>query len=263
MTHQINLYAPAYRPKALPFSANWTLAAVLVTAVATVGYSALANIRLAELKSRRGTNESQLKQVREQLAGLGQAALRTRSKALEEQVERAEALTGLQQELSVQLKSGEFGNREGYAEILTALARQRLEGVWLTRVEVAGIGGDFTIEGRALRAGLVPGYIRMLRNEEALRGRPIGTLALREREIELARAAPAPASGGAGDTAQDAAKGAAPAAPTAGASATPTARPTVKVVEFTLGASAGGVTGVTGTTVGTGVAANAVGRPGR
>lgn len=230
MSRQINLYSPAFRPQPKAFSAVWTVAAVVAIAAGMSAFYAWEAFQLPDLRRRRSDADAQLKQLREQLVALGQTAQRPRNKALEDQVARAETTLKNRQEFFGRLQTGEFGNRDGYAKFLTALARQRLEGVWLTRVEVSGPGSDFAIEGRTTRADLLPGFIKMLRNEEVLRGKPIGTLALREREIDIkgeqkgqaepASAVPAPGQGG-GQGAQGGPPGA-------------------RVVEFTIGTGVAG-----------------------
>jgi hypothetical protein len=243
MSRQINLYSPAFRHQPKTFSAVWTAAAVIIIAAGMSAFYAWEAGQLPALRPRRSEAEAQLKQLREQIVALGQTTQKTRNKALEDQVARAEITLKSRQEFFGRLQSGEFGNRDGYAKFLAALARQRLEGVWLTGIEVSGPGSDFAIEGRTIRADLLPGFIRMLRNEEALRGKPIGTLALHEREIDpkgeqKAQAGPAgtvPAPGQGGGQ---------------GAQAGPAGQPSpgVLVVEFTIGTGATGVATVAGGT---------------
>ena len=183
MSRQINLYSPAFRREAKTFSAAWTVAAVVAIAAGMAAYYAWDTQQLRGLSARRNEVEGQLKQLRDQLVALGQAGPRTKNKALEDQVARAENVLKSRQELFGRLQSGEIGNRDGYAKFLAALARQRMDGVWLTSIEISGPGNDFALYGRAIRADLLPEFIKRLRNEEALRGKPIGTLALHEREI--------------------------------------------------------------------------------
>lgn len=233
MSRQINLYSPAFRRQSKTFSAAWTVAAVVAIAAGMSAYYAWDIRQLRALGERRSEAEAQLKQLREQLIALGQAGKRTKNKALEDQVARAENLLRTRQELFGRLQSGELGNRDGYAKFLAALARRRVEGVWLTGVEISGPGNDFTLDGRALRADLVPGFIRLLRNEEAFRGKPIGTLALHEREIDP-------------EVERKAQGGAAGAVPAQGGPVAQPARPGVRLVEFRIG------TGVAATAGGTG-----------
>ena len=230
MSRQINLYPPAFRHESKKFSARWTVAAVVAIAAGMSAYYAWDTQQLRGLSVRKGEVEGQLKQLREQLVALGQAGQKTKNKALEDQVARAENLLRTRQELFGRLQSGEIGNRDGYASFLAALARQRVEGVWLTAVDISGPGNDFALDGRAIRADLLPGFIKLLRNEEALRGKPIGTLALHEREIDPEGERKA----------QERPAGAAP----AGGQAAPPVRPRVRLVEFRIGsgvaAAAGG-----------------------
>ena len=233
MSRQINLYSPAFRHQAKKFSAVWTVAAVVAISAGMSAYYACDTQRLRGLSARRSEAEAQLKQLREQLVALSKGGQRTKNKALEDQVARGENLLRSRQELFGRLQSGEIGNRDGYAKFLAALARQRVEGVWLTGVEISGPGNDFALDGRAIRADLLPGFIKMLRNEEAFRGKPIGTLALREREI--APEGERKAQGG-------------PAAAVApqGAPAAQPARPAMRVVEFRIGTGVAAAAGGTG-----------------
>lgn len=229
MSRQINLYSPAFRSRAKTFSAGWTVAAVVAIAAGMSAYYAWDTRQLRGLSARRSQAEAQLKQLREQLVALGQAGRRTKNKALEDRVASAENLLKTRQELFGRLQSGELGNRDGYAKFLAALARRRVEGVWLTGIEISGPGNDFALDGRAIRADLLPGFIRLLRNEEAFRGKPIGTLALHEREIDA-------------EGERKAQGGPAGAVPAQGGPAGP--RPKLRVVEFRIGsgvaAAAGG-----------------------
>lgn len=233
MSRQINLYSPAFRHQTKKFSAVWTAAAVVAIAAGMLAYYAWDTRQLRGLSARRIDAEAQLKRLREQLVALGQAGPRTKNKALEDQVARAENLLKTRQELFGRLQSGEIGNRDGYAKFLAALARQRVEGVWLTGVEISGPGNDFALDGRAIRADLLPGFIKMLRNEEAFRGKPIGTLALREREIDP-------------EGERKAQGGPAGAVPAQGGPAGQAARPGVRVVEFRIGTGVAAASGGAG-----------------
>ena len=231
MSRQINLYSRAFRRQPRTFPAGWTVAAVVAIAAGMSAYYAWDIQKLRGLSARRSQAEAQLKQLREQLVALGQAGRRTKNKALEDRVASAENLLKTRQELFGRLQSGEIGNRDGYAKFLAALARQRVEGVWLTGVEISGPGNDFALDGRAIRADLLPGFIKMLRNEEAFRGKPIGTLALREREIDP-------------EGERKAQGGPAGAVPAQGGPAGP--RPKVRVVEFKIGTGVAAAPGGTG-----------------
>ncbi len=225
MSRQINLYSPAFRRQTKMFSAVWTVVAAVAVAAGMLANYAWEVQHLRDLRAHRNQAGGQLKQLREQLVTLGQAGQKTRNKALEEQVARSENLMKSRQDLFGRLQSGEIGNRDGYAKFLAALARQRVEGLWLTGIEISGPGSDFAIEGRVVRADLLPGFIKMLRSEDAFRGKPIGTLGLHEREIDPRGE----------QTPQGSPAGAVPAQSGQAVPAGPPARPGVRVVEFTIG----------------------------
>jgi hypothetical protein len=66
----------------------------------------------------------------------------------------------------------------GYSEYLRAFARQTVQGLWLTSIQIAEGGGQLTMSGRALQADLVPVLIGRLKQESVLRGRPLEGLAI-------------------------------------------------------------------------------------
>jgi len=191
MSQQINLFRVGLRKqRELPTTAT-VLAAVLLVIAGALGYRGYAGSEVEQLEHRIELADAGLKQMREQLARLGAGtAPAGPSKALLDEVVRAEARAKTRQDLIEALKGGGIGSAEGFSRYLAALAHQRAEGVWLTGVKVAGAGADFTIQGKVLRAELLPGYIRMLNSEEALRGKQIGQMNLLEKEQE----APAPAA---------------------------------------------------------------------
>jgi hypothetical protein len=223
---QINLFSTAYRVKSKPFSAVWIVSGAAIVVAVILAYYALQARQLASLRTARTTSEAQIKQLRDQVAAAGQRTRKTQDKALEDQVAGLDALVKSRQELFIWLQTGQVGNREGYAKILTALARQHLEGVWLTGIEISGPQSDFIVKGRAVRADLLPDYIKILRNEEAFRGKSISALQLTEGEIDP-------------NTDQKTATGVvniAPAAAKMQAERAP--RPRIRVVEFAIGSDA-------------------------
>ena len=79
-------------------------------------------------------------------------------------------------EVMAVLKGGALGDTRGFSEHLRAFARQSFEGVWLTGLHIAARGQDVALEGRALRAEQVPGYLRRLNSESVMQGHPFSEL---------------------------------------------------------------------------------------
>ena len=73
------------------------------------------------------------------------------------------------------LKSGAFGNRQGFSAYLLAFSRRSIGGLWLTGFTIGG-GGELEIQGRTLDADLLPSFIQRLNHEPVLAGRKIARL---------------------------------------------------------------------------------------
>lgn len=181
MSRQINLYNPALLPKVDLLSGRMVLqaygAAVLVALLA-LAWSTLDAKRLAAEEQ---TRQAQLAVLQNEIAQLTQTVAGRKPDAkLSAELDSLESLLAGRAEVMAVLKSGALGDTKGVSEYFRAFARQTLDGVWLTGFSVALAGQDITIDGRALRAELVSGYLGKLRSEDVLRGHGFGSLSVRQ-----------------------------------------------------------------------------------
>jgi hypothetical protein len=181
MSQQINLYNPALLPKVDVFSGRvvlLALAGIFLLAIFAYGWSAWDATRLAHEQQEA---EVQLAALQADVTRLGtEVAARKPTAQLTAELESLDALLAGRNEVMAVLKSGVLGDTKGVSEYFRAFARQTLEGLWLTGFTIIGAGNDITIDGRTLRAELVPGYVGKLRREEALRGHGFGTLSVQK-----------------------------------------------------------------------------------
>jgi hypothetical protein len=106
----------------------------------------------------------------------GQVAGRKQDPLIAAEIARLESeITGRDEVMAV-LKDGSLGDTSGFSEHLRAFARQSFEGVWLTGLHIAASGRDVAVEGRALHAEQVPGYLRRLNSETVMQGHPFSEL---------------------------------------------------------------------------------------
>jgi hypothetical protein len=77
-----------------------------------------------------------------------------------------------------ELPTGVMGSSAGYSEYLRAFARQTVQGLWLTSIQIGEGGAQLTLSGRALQPDLVPVLIGRLKQESVLRGRPLEALVI-------------------------------------------------------------------------------------
>lgn len=185
MSQQINLYSPIFRKQTKVFSATTMLQGLglIALVIAVFYYYMSAQSSLLELRAAESSRHLKSELERLKVYGAHQSPAE-RAKALAERKKLLETTLAGQMQALEGLKAGAFGRSEGYSEMLRALARLSVEGVWLTRVEFSEDDGELSLAGRALRADLVPAYLARLRADPALRQQAFARL-------EVTRTAPA------------------------------------------------------------------------
>lgn len=184
MSQQINLYQPAFRRQEKRFSSRrlpLALVAVVLACAAFYGYAAMKTRELESLaREAAGGVETQRRQLAELTAKFpGQGP----SKVLESEVARLQAELQKRQQLAGALSTGDLGNRAGFSGFLAALGQRGIPGVWLTGVTIGDAGASLQVEGRALRAELVPAYLKSLGAEPMMQGRRIAELKVAARTV--------------------------------------------------------------------------------
>ena len=177
MSQQINLYSPIFRKQQKVFSALTMLQGVLLIGVVVGVFYYTVSLQSSLLEIRATNSARQLQSELERLKAYGsRESPAERAKALADRKKALEAGLASQTLALKAFESGTLGRTEGYAPLLRALARVSVEGVWLTRIQVAEGTGELSLTGRATRAELVPVYLERLRAEESLRGQAFSRL---------------------------------------------------------------------------------------
>lgn len=187
MPQQINLFNPAFLDKRGPLSLKTALMgwlAVALISLAFAGYTGMRNRQLAQQEREVAAKVTATQAEMQRLAG--QVAGRKQDPQIAAEIAHLESEINGRNEVMGVLKGGALGDTRGFSEHLRAFARQSFEGVWLTGLHIAASGQDVAIEGRALRAEQVPGYLRRLNSESVMQGHPFS---------ELLMQAPAPEPG--------------------------------------------------------------------
>ena len=187
MPQQINLFNPAFLDKRGPLSLKTALMgwlAVALLSVAFAGYAGMRNRQLAQQEREVAAKVTAAQAEMQRLAG--QVSARKQNPQIVAEIAHLESEVKGRDEVMAVLKGGSLGDTRGFSEHLRAFARQSFEGVWLTGLHIAASGQDVAVEGRALRAEQVPGYLRRLNSESVMHGHPFS---------ELLMQAPAPEPG--------------------------------------------------------------------
>jgi Tfp pilus assembly protein PilN len=177
MSQQINLFNPAFEPQKMLFSA---LAMAQVLGVVLLAVTALAvygKLRVDGLEQQAQAGARALQKKQERLARVStEFAPRQPSSALADELTAAQAQLSTLRQVAGVLDRGELGNTQGYSEYFKALARQNVDGLWLTAVTIGGAGSEIGVRGRALDPALLPGYLNRLTREKSMQGKAFGSL---------------------------------------------------------------------------------------
>lgn len=177
MSQQINLFNPVFLKQKKVFSSVAMAQALGVLLVGALAMAAFGRQHVAALEKEAASLQVRLaqKEARRELVNT-EFAPRSPSAEMSARIVDAEARLRALGTVSGVLGRGELGHPGGYSKYFSALARQDMEGVWLTGVSVAGGGADIGIRGRALQGTMVPGYIGRLTREPVMQGKAFASL---------------------------------------------------------------------------------------
>ena len=176
MSQQINLYSPIFRRQRKYFSAQTMAVSIGVVLIGVAALSVYARMQVAALETQAAQTAKQLKARIDQLqAATADKSGEERRKAVEAQVKTAEEQLRTSQQIAAAIESS-AGDARGFSGYVRALARQTVNGVWLTSINIDFEGEGLSLAGAALRPELVPDYIDRLRREEIFKGKSFGRL---------------------------------------------------------------------------------------
>jgi hypothetical protein len=175
MSQQINLYNPQFEHQTQIFTPRALAGALGALCLALLALAAVDEVRVARLQGEADAGARRVAQAEKRLAEATVAyPPRARDAHLAAELQDADAEHAALQRVRERIERGELGDTHGYAEDFRALARQSVDGLWLTGVTIAG--SDIGVRGRALDPALVPGYLTRLRNEPVLQGKVVGSM---------------------------------------------------------------------------------------
>jgi len=186
MKQQVNLYQPRVRKPGPLLSSTRAVVLVAGLAVLLGAWFAVRYVQLRGLESRLQSVEMQRQAESRRVADYRRRyPPKHKSAQLQNKLATRERVLHTRQRVLAMLESGEVGNTQGFSAYLAALARQRVEGTWLTGFTLANGGRAVSLSGSTVEPDLVPAYIRNLTLEDVFRG-------LSFEQMELRRADEAP-----------------------------------------------------------------------
>ena len=169
MKQQVNLLAPMYRKQRALFSARVSIGICLLVGVAltliyfiTVWRASVVGNEYNRLVATRDTATRRVNELAAQLQG------KSSDPAAEAEVEALTTERDRKSQALAALALREADSTVGFSPQFIGLARQRLNGLWLTKIEVSG--SQLALQGVALSEELVPRYLRRLGAEGVFAG---------------------------------------------------------------------------------------------
>jgi hypothetical protein len=187
MFQQVNLYQPIFREEQKLFSATTIGLGLAALSVGLLAFAGFAAWRVALLERQLHTVRTQA-DLRQRLAAESQG-LYASGRSAEDLRAHVEALAlelARRQQALRYLASGAAGVRGGFAARVEALAREQLDGLWLTGATFTAESGRFALAGSASSPERVPEYLARLANEPALAGAKLESLEIRRPKEENA-----------------------------------------------------------------------------
>jgi len=186
VNQQVNLYQPMFRKQRRIFAATAMLQIVILVVIGLAGIQAYGAWNVHQLATAVSALQRDRDQASTRLVTLQRIPRRQPSKVLAGEVARLlAALQGRRQ--LIQRLSAKVGGGAGMSVYLAGLARQHLDGLWLTAVRVARGGEELQIRGSALDPELVPRLVQRLSGEVEFQGRKFRTLTIERPESDPTR----------------------------------------------------------------------------
>lgn len=181
MNQQINLYQPIFRREKKVFSSAAMLQLGTLVLLGLMAIYGNAYRQIQPVSSQLSDLQAQRDRMRAQNEELLARRVKTKSELLEQQVARLAVELEERRAVAAALASGAFGDTSGFGDHLEALARQHVQGTWITALSIGKGGASVDIAGNALFPELVPVYIQRLSREPVFSGTSFNVLELARR----------------------------------------------------------------------------------
>jgi len=165
---QINLYRPEFRPETNTFQSNFIFQAAGILIIALLLMYGFARQEVSgvgdelEIVVRQETVAlERLQNIRPLITAV------TGEQSWSAQLEEAARTLAERQAVLNMIQGTSLGDTKGFSRHLRALARQDVDGIWITHVVLSALGDKTRIDGRAVRAELIPLYVQDLTAEPA------------------------------------------------------------------------------------------------
>ena len=180
---QVNLYQDELKTQKLNYSAAML---AQLSIILLLVFSAAAGFRYFQLQQHQSSLVE--KQLKQKIAMADLQKLQAELSLRKKDVRLSKRITAKTKELANKqkvfgiLSQDEFGNTKGFIEHISGLARQRIDGLWLTQIRIAGGGTDVALFGITSKPALLPKYLQRLSAEKAFAGTEFQSLLMQRQD---------------------------------------------------------------------------------
>ena len=177
MSQQINLFNPIFRKQKKYFSSVTMLQALGIICLACALLSADALRRSRALQAQAAATDALLVARQQKLNDIRtQFAPRQKNPTLAIELKAAQDELAMLTSAAATIERGGFGDTRGFSGYFRAFARQSVDGLWLTGLDIGANGAQLNVHGNALQAELVPQYMHRLATEPVMQGKAFSSL---------------------------------------------------------------------------------------
>lgn len=163
MNQQINLYQSQFRPQTRLFPAWFMLQAVAILLFGMVLATLFAQQRITNVEQELEVVSRQETVAMERLQNIGPLINAvTGEQNWSDQLDDSLRMLAERQAVLNLIQGSTLGDTKGFSRHMRALARQDIDGLWLTHIVLSALGDKTRLEGRAIRAELIPLYVQGL-----------------------------------------------------------------------------------------------------
>jgi hypothetical protein len=190
MSQNINLYDASLRVRQDPLGLDAVLAATAVALLLVGLCTAYAQVSLARTEPLAEALSTELRAQQAAMQAVATESARIKpDAALQAEIGNAQRALLQRRAALLNLDAGAAGAETGFSTRLEALARQSVDGLWLTGLTLRQ--DDVLLRGRATNPALIPTYVQRLEREPTLQGRSFKALDV-VRPLDGATDRPAP-----------------------------------------------------------------------
>ncbi|MGB5624090.1 MAG: hypothetical protein WBM61_00050 [Woeseiaceae bacterium] len=166
MNQQINLYHAQFRPQMRMFPAWFMLQATAIVMLGMLLTYVFAHQSIDGIEQELNVVARQESAVLERLQNIGPLINAVTGETnWSEQLDDSLRMLAERQAVLNLIQGSTLGDTKGFSRHMRALSRQDLDGLWLTHIALSAKGDKTRLEGRAIRAELIPLYVQGLASE--------------------------------------------------------------------------------------------------